>query len=105
MSFSLLLLGTGTILSTIMKITHKKSQKNLILESNRKCVNSLLGCKISGKLLNQSYEISGKLSNQSYEISGKLLNQSYEISGELLNQHNKISGFENQAKMAIIAEK
>jgi hypothetical protein len=38
------------------------------------CVNSLIDCMISGKLLNQNYEISGKLLNQSYEISGKLLN-------------------------------
>jgi hypothetical protein len=54
------------------------------------CVNSLIDCMISGKLLNQNYEISGKLLNQSYEISGKLLNQSCEISGKLLNQSYEI---------------
>jgi hypothetical protein len=46
-----------------------------------------------------------KLSSLKKLISGKLLSQSKEIFGELLNQHNKISSFENQAKMAIIAEK
>ena len=78
MSFPLFLLGTGTISSSTRKITHnKKCQKKHNFRIKSECVNSLIDCMISGKLLDQNYEISGQLLNQSYEISGKLLNQSY----------------------------